>query len=151
MDIPTLDRVFRYYTDKEVKIFSAVRDLKAKGFQLKAIKMVLSAISDKIPGSNIISIDEARRNIQSEEKTAEDNKMTDTSEEKNEETELKKNIVNHFKEIMKEDSNAQETAVKAEDTQKGHEIAAIERQEIERVEESSQMLTAEEKMKHFNI
>ena len=44
--------------------------------------MVLSAISDKIPGSNIISIDEARRNIQSEEKTAEDNKMTDTSEEK---------------------------------------------------------------------
>ena len=149
MDIPRNEMGHRYYTDKEVKIFSAVRDLKAKGFQLKAIKMVLSAISDKIPGSNIISIDEARRNIQSEEKTAEDNKMTDTSEEKNEETELKKNIVNHFKEIMKEDSNAQEAAVKAEETQKGHEIAAIERQEIERVEESSQMLTAEEKMKHF--
>ena len=106
MDIPRNEMGHRYYTDKEVKIFSAVRDLKAKGFQLKAIKMVLSAISDKIPGSNIISIDEARRNIQSEEKTAEDNKMTDTSEEKNEETELKKNIVNHFKEIMKEDSNA---------------------------------------------
>lgn len=64
MEIPRNEMGHRYYTDKEVKIFSAVRDLKEKGFQLKAIKMVLSAISEQIPGDNIISLEEIRKNIQ---------------------------------------------------------------------------------------
>ena len=146
MEIPRNEMGHRYYTDKEVKIFSAVRDLKAKGFQLKAIKMVLSAISDKIPGSNIISIDEARKNIQSEEKTAADKKIPDTSEEKNEQADLKKSIVSNLKELMKDDQKVSETASKADEGEESHEITAVDKQDIE---ENSHVLTAEEKMKHF--
>lgn len=61
IDIPRNEMGHRYYTDKEVKIFSAVRDLKAKGFQLKAIKMVLSAISEQLPADNIIPLAAVRK------------------------------------------------------------------------------------------
>lgn len=62
MDIPRNEMGHRYYTDREVKIFSAVRDLKDKGFQLKAIKMVLSAISGELPADNIIPLSSVRKN-----------------------------------------------------------------------------------------
>ena len=62
MDIPRNEMGHRYYTDREVKIFSAVRDLKNKGFQLKAIKMVLSAISGEMPADNIIPLSSVRKN-----------------------------------------------------------------------------------------
>ena len=61
MEIPRNEMGHRYYTDKEVKIFTAVRDLKAKGFQLKAIKMVLSAIVGQVSENNIISLDAIRK------------------------------------------------------------------------------------------
>ena len=60
MDIPRNEMGHRYYTDKEVRLFSQVRDLKEKGFQLKAIKMILSTISEDMPASNIISLEKVR-------------------------------------------------------------------------------------------
>ena len=60
MDIPRNEMGHRYYTDKEVRLFSQVRDLKEKGFQLKAIKMILSTFSEDAPASNIISLDKVR-------------------------------------------------------------------------------------------
>lgn len=60
MDIPRNEMGHRYYTDKEVRLFSQVRDLKEKGFQLKAIKMILSTVSEDAPASNIISLDKVR-------------------------------------------------------------------------------------------
>jgi len=47
MDIPRNEMGHRYYTDKEVRLFTMVRELKDKGFQLKAIKMVLTALSEE--------------------------------------------------------------------------------------------------------
>lgn len=60
MDIPRNEMGHRYYTDKEVRLFSQVRDLKEKGFQLKAIKMILSTVSEDMPASNIISLEKVR-------------------------------------------------------------------------------------------
>lgn len=81
MDIPRNEMGHRYYTDREVKIFSAVRDLKNKGFQLKAIKMVLSAISDEMPADNIIPLSSVRKNDaphihKAEKGNSEDDKIT---------------------------------------------------------------------------
>lgn len=61
MEIPRNEMGHRYYTDKEVRLFTNVRDLKEKGFQLKAIKMILSTLSDASPASNIISLDDVRK------------------------------------------------------------------------------------------
>ena len=47
MDIPRNEMGHRYYTDKEVRLFTQVRDLKEKGFQLKAIKMILSTVTEE--------------------------------------------------------------------------------------------------------
>ena len=41
-------------------------DLKEKGFQLKAIKMILSTLSEDMPASNIISLDKVRKNYADE-------------------------------------------------------------------------------------
>lgn len=62
MDIPRNEMGHRYYTDKEVRLFTQVRDLKEKGFQLKAIKMILSTVAEEAPGNNIISLDKVRKN-----------------------------------------------------------------------------------------
>ncbi|MBB5263885.1 DNA-binding transcriptional MerR regulator [Catenibacillus scindens] len=66
MDIPRNEMGHRYYTDKEVRLFTQVRDLKEKGFQLKAIKMILSTLSEDMPASNIISLDKVRKNYADE-------------------------------------------------------------------------------------
>lgn len=47
MEIPRNEMGHRYYTEREVKLFTMVRDLKEKGFQLKAIKMVLTALMEE--------------------------------------------------------------------------------------------------------
>ena len=64
MDIPRNEMGHRYYTEREVRLFTQVRDLKDKGFQLKAIKMILSTVSDDIPSDNIISLEEVRKNYE---------------------------------------------------------------------------------------
>ena len=62
MEIPRNELGHRYYTDKEVRLFTMIRDLKEKGFQLKAIKMILSAVISENTDDNIISLDEIRKN-----------------------------------------------------------------------------------------
>lgn len=66
MEIPRNEMGHRYYTDKEVKLFTMVRDLKDKGFQLKAIKMVISAIAEEEGNDNIISLDQVRKSHEDE-------------------------------------------------------------------------------------
>ncbi len=63
IQIPRNEMGHRYYTDKEIKLFTNVRDLKEKGFQLKAIKLILATITDEITmdEDNIISINELRK------------------------------------------------------------------------------------------
>ena len=56
MEIPRNEMGHRYYTDREVRLFTQVRDLKEKGFQLKAIKMILSTLSEDMKDNNIISL-----------------------------------------------------------------------------------------------
>lgn len=64
MDIPRNEMGHRYYTDREVRLFTQVRDLKDKGFQLKAIKMILSTVSEDLSVDNIISLEDVRKNYE---------------------------------------------------------------------------------------
>lgn len=66
IEVPRNELGHRYYTDKEIKLFSDIRALKEKGFQLKAIKMILQAVNESMPASNIISIDDVRKNYTEE-------------------------------------------------------------------------------------
>ena len=68
MESPRNEMGHRYYTDKEVRLFTMVRDLKDKGFQLKAIKMILSAIDSEENSNKIISLDEIRKNYENAQK-----------------------------------------------------------------------------------
>ena len=40
IQIPRNELGHRYYTDKEIQLFENIRDLKEKGFQLKAIRLI---------------------------------------------------------------------------------------------------------------
>ena len=66
IEVPRNELGHRYYTDKEIKLFSDIRALKDKGFQLKAIKMILQAVNESTTSNNIISIDEVRKNYSEE-------------------------------------------------------------------------------------
>lgn len=79
MEIPRNEMGHRYYTDKEVKTFINVRNLKEKGFQLKAIKMILSTVSWNLSLNNIISIDEVRKGYNEEEAEKEEVKALETA------------------------------------------------------------------------
>lgn len=52
LDIPRNDMGHRYYTELHIKLFQKVKELKEKGYQLKAIKHVLSKMLGD--GNNII-------------------------------------------------------------------------------------------------
>lgn len=129
MDIPRNEMGHRYYTDKEVRLFSQVRDLKEKGFQLKAIKMILSTLSGDMPSSNIISLEKVRTgygkdvagdNISSNEDAPD--RLADLAEE--------------FKDGCKEkeDSGIQEITEQGMRTDETSAVSAV---------------SAEDKMKHF--
>lgn len=108
MEIPRNEMGHRYYTDREVKLFTMVRDLKDKGFQLKAIKMVLSALSEENEEENkmetsvasdtskkdvredrkgIISLADIRKNHETEQETQEHKQENKVSDSKNSEEE----------------------------------------------------------------
>ena len=46
LNIPRNDMGHRYYTDYHIRLFCQIRDLKDKGYQLKAIKNALNKMSD---------------------------------------------------------------------------------------------------------
>lgn len=135
MDIPRNEMGHRYYTDREVKIFSAVRDLKNKGFQLKAIKMVLSAISDEMPADNIIPLSSVRKNDaphihKAEKGNSEDDKIT-------------VGVWNEDK-ITDENSAAPDAGVSANAAAPSKSCVPA-----KGISSGGELLTAEEKMQHF--
>ena len=89
MEIPRNEMGHRYYTDKEVRLFTMVRDLKDKGFQLKAIKMILSAIDSEENSNKIISLDEIRKNYENAQK--QENEDTPKNNSANPDIQLKDN------------------------------------------------------------
>ena len=46
IQIPRNELGHRYYTDKEIQLFENIRDLKEKGFQLKAIRLIISTLNE---------------------------------------------------------------------------------------------------------
>jgi len=120
MEIPRNEMGHRYYTDKEIKTFINVRNLKEKGFQLKAIKMILLTVSENHQANNIISIDEVRKSYNEEE--AVENVMAETVE---------------TKEKPKEEIKKDEPTQVANSNQ------------LSDVETSLDKVSSEDKMKHF--
>ena len=130
MEIPRNEMGHRYYTDREVRLFTQVRDLKEKGFQLKAIKMILSTLSEDMPSSNIISLDKVRKGYDDREHA------------KNEEP---KSAVTSFKETDMEEEK-HEAAVETHEAK--DEISSETDLAISR-EQDIQSLSSEDKMEHF--
>lgn len=150
IDIPRNEMGHRYYTDKEVKIFSAVRDLKAKGFQLKAIKMVLSAISEQLPADNIIplsavrkdSVSKVHKDMTDENRTGRPLETADKNQDRGNSEDIRgEKAVSG--EMEKADTDDTKTALQ---TVKKMGMASASAQNPAG---SQALLTAEEKMKHF--
>lgn len=59
IEIPRNELGHRYYTDKEIRLFENIRDLKEKGFQLKAIKLIISTLNEDAPFGQKESAEEA--------------------------------------------------------------------------------------------
>lgn len=49
IEIPRNELGHRYYTEKEIHLFENIRDLKEKGFQLKAIRLIISTLNEDAP------------------------------------------------------------------------------------------------------
>lgn len=49
IEIPRNELGHRYYTDREIRLFENIRDLKDKGFQLKAIKLIIKTLNEDAP------------------------------------------------------------------------------------------------------
>ena len=141
MDIPRNEMGHRYYTDREVKIFSAVRDLKNKGFQLKAIKMVLSAISGEMPADNIIPLSSVRKNDAPHIHKAEKGNSEDDG---------------HMDDVWHEDRITDGNKM-TEENSAPHDDSASENDTVPSkscvpangISSGGELLTAEEKMQHF--
>ena len=58
IQIPRNELGHRYYTDKEIQLFENIRDLKEKGFQLKAIRLIISTLNEDAPFGKTGSEDE---------------------------------------------------------------------------------------------
>ena len=49
IQIPRNELGHRYYTEKEIHLFENIRDLKEKGFQLKAIRLIITTLNEDAP------------------------------------------------------------------------------------------------------
>ena len=49
IEIPRNELGHRYYTEKEIHLFENIRDLKEKGFQLKAIRLIITTLNEAAP------------------------------------------------------------------------------------------------------
>ena len=64
IQIPRNELGHRYYTDKEIQLFENIRDLKEKGFQLKAIRLIISTLNEDAPFGKTGSEDEHMKSWQ---------------------------------------------------------------------------------------
>lgn len=67
IEIPRNELGHRYYTEKEIHLFENIRDLKEKGFQLKAIKLIITTLNEDAP---------FERNGESDTETVADEELT---------------------------------------------------------------------------
>ncbi len=58
IEIPRNELGHRYYTEKEIHLFENIRDLKEKGFQLKAIRLIISTLNEDAPFGKNGNVDE---------------------------------------------------------------------------------------------
>ena len=49
IEIPRNELGHRYHTEKEIHLFENIRDLKEKGFQLKAIRLIITTLNEDAP------------------------------------------------------------------------------------------------------
>lgn len=68
IEIPRNELGHRYYTEKEIHLFENIRDLKEKGFQLKAIKLIITTLNEDAPFENKEEMED--ENVPEEELTA---------------------------------------------------------------------------------
>lgn len=160
MEIPRNEMGHRYYTDREVRLFTMVRDLKDKGFQLKAIKMVLSALSDENSENG-----RAERNITDGELKEERKgiiSLADVRKSYDQEPNVsgKKSIPDEKQSIYKDDADemirADQSAADPQEGIRQNERPNSEIQEStckylpsEEKDKTPVTVTAEDKMKHF--
>lgn len=100
----------RYYKESDIELFKKVKKLKEKGFQLKAIKMILSNLSsqDQVNNEADSNAEDASENkidqLMHEDKLQDDNKETSlvADENKNELNAEPEDKLFRFKSIMNE-------------------------------------------------
>ena len=71
MKIPRNELGHRYYTDTEIEIFQKAKEMKNKGYQLKAIKTEIFGKADIIP----IHMEHEQGELESEEQNTRDVRM----------------------------------------------------------------------------
>lgn len=59
IEIPRNELGHRYYTEKEIHLFENIRDLKEKGFQLKAIKLIITTLNADAPFEKGVETEES--------------------------------------------------------------------------------------------
>ena len=68
IEIPRNEMGHRYYTDFHIEIMRKVKDLKERGFQLKAIKMLIPELSEN-PETQINTVDVMKDGLERRENT----------------------------------------------------------------------------------
>lgn len=168
MEIPRNEMGHRYYTDKEVRLFTMVRDLKNKGFQLKAIKMILSAIDSEENSNKIISLEQIRKNYENAQKQEDEaepmlkksDALNADNEERLDKEILDKKISDTSKRVtddvedrmideMKKQSETLKTNLKNSNTDTSEADRETGLSVGNGMRETSVTLTSEEKMAHF--
>ena len=124
IEIPRNELGHRYYTEKEIHLFENIRDLKEKGFQLKAIRLIITTLNEDAPFG---------KTGNSEEHVTEEDLTVDHEAQAAGEQKLKEGKVQ---------SDDDEKTEEAEETAMAGEPAVIEKADGERV-------SAADKMKHF--
>ena len=80
IEIPRNELGHRYYTEKEIHLFENIRDLKEKGFQLKAIRLIISTLNEDAPFGKKENADEHM--TEEELEAANEAQLTDEGEKK---------------------------------------------------------------------
>lgn len=125
IEIPRNELGHRYYTEKEIHLFENIRDLKEKGFQLKAIRLIITTLNEDAPfgkaGNTEDHITEEDLEVAHADQTSAEQKMT---------------------EGKTQSENDAEKTEKAAETVKADKPAVIEKT-------NGQIVSASDKMKHF--
>jgi len=132
IQIPRNELGHRYYTDKEIQLFENIRDLKEKGFQLKAIRLIISTLNEDAPFGQKESEDE---HMTEEELSVNMERSRDEQPNAGEKTDDQKEGLQMESSMMK-------------NTEKPGEVLETDKPMAAQVRESK-AVSAADKMKHF--